>query len=226
MPSIEIKNRVLKVQEVYWKEFKFFQTERFKELSALQKARLKESLLRNQFVETFKVWEAEDGSIYCLDGYHRCCVLRELEKGGVAVPKTFLGEFIDCKNKTEAAVLPLIYSSTYATVTEDGFKEYVETNHLNINQTVEFVNIPSIDIHDIIREANIDDRQMVEFFEDEDIEDSAERETVEKNEFALAIVLTRTEHDLWENFKKRIGIKRDVEAFRKVLPFLEKIEKR
>jgi len=102
----------------------------------------------------------------------------------------------------------------------------VETNHLNINQTVEFVNIPTIDIQDIIRESNLDDRRKVEFFEDEDIEDSAERETVEKNEFALAIVITRSEHNLWENFKKRIGIKRDVEAFRKILPFLEKIDKR
>jgi len=44
MASVEIKNRVLKVQEVYWKEFKFFQTEKFKEFNPLQKARLKESL--------------------------------------------------------------------------------------------------------------------------------------------------------------------------------------
>lgn len=226
MASVEIKNRIIKVQEVYWKEFKFFQTEKFKTLNPLQKARLKESILRNQFVESFKVWESEEGEIFCLDGYHRCLILKELEKGGVVVPKTFMGEFLDCRNKTEAATLPLIYSSAYATVTEDGFKEYISENNIDINHLVEFVDIPSIDIRDIIRETQSDDRMAIEFFEDEDAEDTAERQTVEKNEFALAIVLTKTENELWERYKNRIGIKRDVEAFRKLLPLLERVDRR
>lgn len=222
----EIKDRILKVEPVYWKEFKFFQTESFKELKPLQKARLKESILRNQFVESFKVWQSPEGDIYCLDGYHRCLVLKELEKSGYSVPKTFTGVFVDCKNKTEAATLPLIYSSSYATVTEDGFIDYLDQNEIDINSVLEFVDIPEVNIHHIIRQYDADDRNEFDFFEDEDEENNAERETIEKNMFSLAIVLNADENKQWEKFKERIGVKRDTEAFKRIIPLLDKIEKR
>ncbi|MEM9981622.1 MAG: hypothetical protein AAF734_03930 [Bacteroidota bacterium] len=82
-----IKDRILKTIPFNWKEFSFIQSESFKELSPKEKKKLKESIIQNDFVESFKAWgDVENEIVYCLDGYHRCQVLKELEEEGYKVP--------------------------------------------------------------------------------------------------------------------------------------------
>jgi len=91
------------------------------------------------------VWEDKD-KLYCLDGYHRCLVLKELEAEGFKVPTEFQADFLDCKDKKEAAKLVGIYSSIYAKVTQDGFKSFLEENELDLDDLKFEINIPDIDL--------------------------------------------------------------------------------
>lgn len=140
-----IKDRILKTEKTDWRKFKFLQSFEFKEITERQKQKLKNSILRNNFVETFKVWQ--DGKdIYCLDGFHRInYAFKELEEEGEKIPDKLTANFIDCKNKKEAGELTLVYSSLYATITESGFIEYLEKYKLDYEALKESVNIPELD---------------------------------------------------------------------------------
>lgn len=137
---MEIKNRVLKVEPVEWRQFKFIQTVKFKHFPPDLEARLRESMISNHFLETFKVWEHK-GEIYCLDGYHRCLILRQLEERGYAILDKLPAEFIDCKSKREAAKLVLIYSSAYATVNKGELHSLIAEYNLDVDSLSEEINL-------------------------------------------------------------------------------------
>lgn len=135
-----IKDRVLKVEGVDWRKFKFLQSDTFKEFPDELRQRLRTSMVNNHFVETFKVWQ--DGKdIYCLDGFHRCLVLRELEASGYTIPPKFKAEFIDCKNRQEAASLVLIYSSAYAEVRRSGLAAFSMEHGIDLDSLTDEVNL-------------------------------------------------------------------------------------
>lgn len=140
-----ITDKILKTKKVKWKNFVFIQQENFKDMSEDAYLKLKTSIMKNGFVEVFKVWENKN-KIYCLDGFHRCKVFAELEKEGVEVPLEFTANFIDCKNKKDASKLVLIYSSIYAKVTEEGLYEFQHLQGLDFAKLIDEIEIPNIDM--------------------------------------------------------------------------------
>ncbi len=143
-----IKNRIIKSGTVNWKSFEFIQPDNFKDLSDEAYKKLKESITKNNFIESFKVWK--DGKkLYCLDGYHRCKVLRNLENEGVEIPELLKADFIECSNKDEAAKLVLVYSSIYAKITNEGLLDLMNEYNLNIDDLGTFIDIPDINIDKI-----------------------------------------------------------------------------
>ena len=142
---MKIKNRVIKTANVKWKAFKFIQQKGFKDLSNVAMEKLQESILKNNFVESFKVW-LHDGNLICLDGYHRCEVLKKLEKEGHEVPEEFTADFIECKDKKEAAKLVLIFSSRYAVIDNEGLYEFMTKQSLKVADIIDQVEIPDIDL--------------------------------------------------------------------------------
>jgi hypothetical protein len=138
--NMEIKSRVVKTEPTDWRKFKFLQSDRFKTFPPELKKRLRESIIRNHFLETFKVWE-NGKDIYCLDGYHRCLILRELEAAGYNVPAKLPAEFIECANKKEASKLVLLYSSAYADVNRSGFMDYMAEFDLDVDELMDEINL-------------------------------------------------------------------------------------
>ena len=123
-----------------WRQFKFIQSAKFKHFPPDLEARLRESMVNNNFVETFKVWEHK-GEIYCLDGYHRCLILRQLEERGYKVPEKLPCEFVECKNKAEAAKLVLIFSSAYATVNKSELRLFINEHKLAVDALSDEINL-------------------------------------------------------------------------------------
>lgn len=142
-----IQSRILRSGAVDWRTFEFLQPDGFKELTETGYARLRESVLRNGFVESFKVWQPpKSKKVLCLDGYHRCKVLAALEVEGYAVPQTFPADFLDCKTRKEAAKLVLVYSSIYASITDEGLYAFQNLHELDLASIAAEIDLPDIDI--------------------------------------------------------------------------------
>jgi len=137
----QIENRIVKTGKVNWRNFEFLQPKNFKDLSKESYQKLRKSIIDNNFVESFKVWQ-KNGSLYCLDGFHRCHILKELEKEGYQVPKLMPTDFIECKNKKEASKLVLIYSSIYARITDEGLYEFIHTQKLSFDELKLEIDLP------------------------------------------------------------------------------------
>lgn len=130
---------------VKWKDFKFIQHDKFKKLSKEAHDKLFNSIVNNNFVESFKVWQSGK-DLYCLDGFHRIRVLNELIEKGYSVPDKFRADFIKCKDKKEASRLVLIYSSIYAQITEEGFLQYLKDNNLSFEEVKNVIDIPDFNL--------------------------------------------------------------------------------
>jgi hypothetical protein len=137
---MEIKNKVLKVEPVEWRKFKFLQSARFKHIPPELETKLRESMIGNNFVQSFKVWKGKDG-LYCLDGYHRCLILKQLAERGYSVPDKLPGEFIQCRSKAEAAKLILVYSSAYAMVNKGELHSLIGEHALDVDSLSEEINL-------------------------------------------------------------------------------------
>ena len=140
-----IEDKIIKTGKVKWRRFKFLQKESFKEITKKQMDKLKASILNNDFIETFKVWE-HDGKVYCLDGYHRCLALSELAAEGYQVPEEFTANFVQCKDMKDAAKKVLVYSSIYASVTDEGLYEFSHDFNLNFDEIKFEIDIPKLDL--------------------------------------------------------------------------------
>ena len=124
--SATINHRVNKLENINWRELQFIQHEEFKELPKSSRDKLKQSLIKHDFSDPFKVWHDTSQNItYCLDGKHRTLLLEELIKDGVEVPEMLPAVFIECSDIKAAAKLVLVYSSVYAKITEQGSFEMV-----------------------------------------------------------------------------------------------------
>lgn len=130
----KINSRIIKTALINWRGLKFIQADTFKELAPEAKHKLKASIVGNDFVEPFKVWEDFEGTLWCLDGKHRTLLLEELIAEGVNVPYELPATFIDCENKKEASKLVLIYSSMYAKITQEGLAEFMQMNELQFDE--------------------------------------------------------------------------------------------
>lgn len=140
-----IEDKIIKTGKVNWRRFEFLQKESFKEITKKQMDKLKASILNNDFIESYKVWE-HDGKIYCLDGYHRCLALSELAAEGYQVPEEFTANFVQCKDMKDAAKKVLVYSSIYASVTDEGLYEFSHDFNLNFEEIKFEIDIPKLDL--------------------------------------------------------------------------------
>ncbi len=141
-----LTSRIITTKNVVWRELKFLQQDDFKELADLDRQKLKNSLVGNQFIQAFYVWEDSNGDRYCLDGKHRTLLLEDLIKDGVDVPELLPGTFISCKDKKEASKLVLVFSSAYAKVTQQGLHDFITLNDLDWTDLKEEVSIPAFSV--------------------------------------------------------------------------------
>lgn len=137
-----LSSRVIKTQDVNWRELQFIQQENFKELPEDSMRKLKASLVANSFIQPCYVWEDNNGVIYCLDGKHRSLALEELVSEGIEVPYLLPATFIKCENIQEAAKLVLIYSSYYAKITQNGLFDFMKAYELEMSSFTNEVNLP------------------------------------------------------------------------------------
>lgn len=138
----EITDKIIKSDFVNWRKLEILQPKGFKELSKPAYQKLRNSIIENNFVESFKVWEND--KIYCLDGVHRCKVLDILDSEGYDIPDKFRADFIECKDKKQAKKMILVYSSRYAKLLEEGLYEFVQD--LDWDEITKVVDFPDIDI--------------------------------------------------------------------------------
>ncbi len=156
--STDITSRIIKTEQINWRELQFIQADNFKEFPAEEKHRLKASIIGNNFVEPFKIWEDETTSIrWCLDGKHRTLLLEELIKEGVNVPYLLPATFISCENKKEASKLVLIYSSIYAKITQEGMNDFLKMNDINLEEMKGQMNLPEFSLPRFEQKFNFTD---------------------------------------------------------------------
>jgi hypothetical protein len=189
-----IDNKILKSERVKWKDFKFIQNKNFKELTSEAFLKIKNSIMKNGFVESFKVWD-NNGEIYCLDGYHRCLALEDFEKFGFNVPEQFNADFIECKNMKDAARLVGIYSSIYANVTDQGLYEFMHQYGLTSDDIRLEMDIPGIDMEKF---------EMNYFADDQEQEQEQDQETdVEHVEFDVKLTRCPSCGEVFEHIKNK-----------------------
>ena len=150
---IEIKNKIIKNELVEWKKFLFIQKDNLKRFKPETFEKLKESIIENNFIQEFKVWQQGE-QIYCLDGYHRIKALEEIERLGhrgkfYKIPAKFPASFIDCKDRAEASRLVLVFSSQYAKIHQAGLEEFISLNHLDLSVIENQVEIPNIKLDNL-----------------------------------------------------------------------------
>ncbi len=129
----QITSKITKQELIAWRELKWLQSSKLKDLGDRGIEKLKNSLKENNFVQPFNVWEDAKGTIWILDGHHREKALKELEAEGYTIPEMLPANFVECANKKDAAKLVLVYSSIYAKVTNEGFQQFLDDFDLDIS---------------------------------------------------------------------------------------------
>jgi hypothetical protein len=135
-----ISNRIIKTALISWRELKWFHTD-LKKLHRESLEKLKQSLISNNFVQPFNVWQL-GRTVLILDGQYRMKAMQTLEKEGYDIPDLLPANFIQCKNRADAARMVLVYSSIYANITESGLDSFVQANNLDIAAMSLEINLP------------------------------------------------------------------------------------
>lgn len=158
-----LSSRVIKTENVNWREFRYVQQDDFKEMPHEAWQKLKASILGNNFTQPFYIWEDEAGVLWCLDGRHRTKALEELSKEQHDIPYLLPATFIRCENKKEASKLVLIYSSMYAKMTEQGLFDFMKTYELDLDEMKTEIDIPDLDMLKIesLFNPELNDREAV-----------------------------------------------------------------
>jgi ParB-like chromosome segregation protein Spo0J len=141
----ELKDRILKMESIDWRKLEWLQNPGLKELTKASFQKLKTSLVKNNFIQSFNVWE-NGKKIWILDGHHRKRAMEELGKEGYSIPRMLPANFINCKNRKEAVKLILVYSAIYANVTEEGLYEFITVEKLNFDDLKTEIDLPKINL--------------------------------------------------------------------------------
>jgi DNA modification methylase len=177
--------RILKSEQVKWRDLQFIQQDNFKDISDEAKLKLKTSLLTNEFIQPFYVWQdPSDQVIYCLDGKHRTLFMEELINTGIEIPDLLPAVFLNCADKSEAAKLVLIYSSVYAKLTEAGFHSFVEEYQLSMDELAGQINLP-----DIKFEIRTPDKLLIMQEDDFDVDEEIRKIIAAKSKAGDAFLL-------------------------------------
>jgi len=147
---MQIVSQIIKQSLVNWKSLKWLQSSKLKDIGDHGITKLKNSLKENNFVQPFNVWEDSKGIIWILDGHHREKALTQLEAEGYEIPETLPANFIDCKDKKEAAKMVLLYSSIYAKITNEGLGEFLDDFDLDLSNLVNEIDLPGLDFGDVM----------------------------------------------------------------------------
>jgi hypothetical protein len=142
---MKIENKIIKTELFKWRDLIPLQPKNFKELSKANYEKLKTSIINNNFVMSFTVWDSGAG-VFIIDGVHRFKVLDLLEKEGAEIPELLPCTFIQCENKREASKLVLIYSSIYAKTQDEGLYEFLNLQGLDFEALKLEIDIPNIDL--------------------------------------------------------------------------------
>lgn len=115
-----------------------------KSLSEGDYGKLKKSLLKYGIAFPLFVWQ-RDGKTFTVDGHQRDRVLRKMREEGYEVPKVPV-DWIDAKNREEAAEKVLLLASQYGKMTNDSLYEFLEAESLDFASLKEVVELPQIDL--------------------------------------------------------------------------------
>lgn len=136
--------RVIETKHVNWRELQFIQQDDFKSFSESDKAALKASIVSDDFIQPFYVWEDPEGTLFCLDGKHRKLFLEELVEEGFGVPYQLPATFIECEDKKQAARLVLKFSSAYAKITQQGLHDFISIYDLDWSEIKQEIDLPAV----------------------------------------------------------------------------------
>ncbi len=126
-----IRSRILKTELIEWRTLKWFTTD-LKKLPKLSLERLKQSIRNNNFIQPFNVWQTAESTMI-LDGHYRRRAMELLEQDGYDIPDKLPANFIECADRHEAAKLVLLYSSIYATITNEGLEELLREYPMDLS---------------------------------------------------------------------------------------------
>lgn len=134
--------------DVEWAALVPVQPEDLKEMSVDEGGRLRESILARKFNQPFYVWQPRKaGVVYCVDGYHRTLILKEMEREGISIPKRLPAIFVKAKNRKEAVALVLQYSTQAAKTTGDGIYHMLSVEEFDFEEARGLIaDIPTIDL--------------------------------------------------------------------------------
>lgn len=178
-----LESRIDKLALVEWQKMKFIQSDEFKISTEEEYAKVSQSLLNNNFISPFYVWQDEQGDIWCMDGKRRETVLSRIKKeGGIKVdgvlreleiPNELPALFIQAPSKEAAAKLVLQYSSSFGTITQEGLYG--------------FLNEYNISYDDIKFEINLAEFSMPRFEQKFDMFGLGDDETNEEQDQAIEL---------------------------------------
>ncbi len=140
-----MNNRIIETKQIDWQQAHWLQNTDLKELAPENFVKLKNSLKENSFVMPFHVWQ-EDDKIWILDGHHRQKALKALLDENIEVPKLLPATFIQCENIKDASKLVLLYSSSYAKMTQEGLHNFLEMYDLDITEFSDTLEIPDFSL--------------------------------------------------------------------------------
>ncbi len=143
--ALKIQSKIIKQELVNWRNLKWLQSSKLKDLGAKGIDKLKNSLKENNFVQPFNVWQDGKGTIWILDGHHREKALKQLEAEGYEIPELLPANFVDCIDRKEAAKMVLLYSSIYAKITNEGLGEFLDDFELDISNLLNEIDLPGLD---------------------------------------------------------------------------------
>ena len=153
----EITSKILKQELVPWRELKWLQSSKLKDLGTKGIEKLKNSLKENNFVQPFNVWQDSKGVVWILDGHHREKALKQLEAEGYEIPELLPANFVDCADRKDAGKMVLVYSSIYAKITNDGLGEFLDDFELDLGDLANEIDLPNVDLGLSLDESLISD---------------------------------------------------------------------
>jgi hypothetical protein len=141
-----ISSRITEIKLIPWRTVKPLKNQHFKKATEDQYAKLKASIVANNFIQPLIVWQEKDKSpVYSLDGRYRIECLNQLEEEGYQIPKELPAAFIKCKDIHDAGHLSLLYSSIYFKFDMHGLFNFIEMFELDYSKLDIDASIPEIE---------------------------------------------------------------------------------
>ena len=147
---MKIQSKITKQELVSWRNLKWLQSSKLKDLGTKGIEKLKNSLKENNFVQPFNVWQDSKGAIWILDGHHREKALKQLEAEGYEIPDLLPANFVQCNDRKDAAKMVLLYSSIYAKITNDGLGEFLDDFDLDLANILDEIDLPGLNLDDLL----------------------------------------------------------------------------